>query len=612
MTRFPHPPVIAATRPEKADTPSFFPAGKSHTAHFYSSDELLIREVSQRLAMALDAGGAAVVIATPAHRAAFEEQLQGRGLDLARIARQGRWLALDAEAMLAEFVVEGWPDAKKFLSLLGSILDSLVAAAQSTTGSEQPLLAAYGEMVSVLWEKGKTGAAIRLEELWNELAQERAFHLSCGWPLRFFSRDTEGVVVERICAEHTHVLPPNGYESMSEEERRRRAVFWQLHTQALEEETRYGQLKADEAQMRLAAIVESSNDAIVSKDLNGIVTSWNKAAERILGYTAAEMIGRSITTVIPPELHQDEVEILRKIHAGERIEHFETVRVTKSGERLDVSLTISPVRDSQGRIVGAAKILRDITMQKKLEAALRTTERLASVGRLAATVAHEINNPLEAVTNLIYLVRRHPDLPDAIRGCLEMADEELRRVSHIARQTLGFYRDTTSPVWINVPEVVDEMLAIYQRRFAYKQIAVRKRIAPGLRVRVLHGEFKQIISNLVSNAIDASPQGGAIEVRAWQSTHPLTGAPGIQLVVADQGCGIPEAIRRQIFAPFFTTKKDVGTGLGLWIVKSMLVKTGGWIRCRSRVAERGTSGSGTAMMVFLASDTEPEVPALAA
>src|SRR3954470_164688 len=151
----------------------------------------------------------------------------------------------------------------------------------------------------------------------------------------------------------------------------------------------------NEAALRLAAIVESSDDAIVSKDLNGLVTSWNKSAERIFGWTAEEIVGKSILTIIPPELHSDEPGILSRIRAGKRIEHFETVRMKKSGERVDISLTVSPVKDPQGNIIGAAKIARDITQQKKLEATLRTTERLASVGRLAATVAHEINNPLE-------------------------------------------------------------------------------------------------------------------------------------------------------------------------------------------------------------------------
>lgn len=357
--------------------------------------------------------------------------------------------------------------------------------------------------------------------------------------------------------------------------------------------------RADEAQMRLAAIVESSDDAIASKDLNGIITSWNAAAERILGYSAEDIVGKSILTIIPPELHKDEPEILRKIQAGERIEHFETVRVCKSGEHINVSLTVSPVRDPQDKIIGAAKILRDVTEQKKLENALRTTERLASVGRLAATVAHEINNPLEAVTNLLYLACQDPDLPESARTRLAAADEELKRVAHIARQTLGFYRDTSSPVRLLVANAVAEVLGIYDRRCQYKGIRIATDIPANLRISVLQGEFKQIVSNLVSNAIDASPQNRTLNIRAWASHHPETGSPGIQLVVADQGTGIPPSLRQKIYTPFFTTKRDVGTGLGLWIVRDLLHRRGGRILCRSRVEE---PRSGTVMMVFLPSD----------
>ncbi len=359
--------------------------------------------------------------------------------------------------------------------------------------------------------------------------------------------------------------------------------------------------RADEAQMRLAAIVESSDDAIASKDLNGIITSWNAAAEHILGYTAEEIVGKSILTIIPPELHKDEPEILRRIQAGERIEHFQTIRERKSGERIHVSVTVSPVRDSRGKIIGAAKILRDITEQKKLEAALRTTERLASVGRLAATVAHEINNPLEAVTNLIYLACHDPDVPEGARKCLTIADEELKRVAHIARQTLGFYRDATSPLQLSVATAVGDIVAIYHRRFQYKGIRVEMNIPADLSTCAVQGEFKQIVSNLVSNAIDASPQGARLRVRAWASRHADTGAPGVRLVVADEGSGIPEEIRQKVFTPFFTTKRDVGTGLGLWIVRDLLLRRGGSIRCRSRAEEPNT---GTTMMVFLPSEEE--------
>ena len=155
----------------------------------------------------------------------------------------------------------------------------------------------------------------------------------------------------------------------------------------------------------LAAIVASSDDVIVSKDLNGIITSWNDAATRVFGYTADEMIGTSILKLIPEHLHSDEKTIIENIRAGRRVEHFETVRLTKDGKLIDVSLTVSPVKDANGQVIGASKILRDISNRKRLEQSLLQAEKIAATGRMAATIAHEINNPLEAVMNLLFLLR---------------------------------------------------------------------------------------------------------------------------------------------------------------------------------------------------------------
>ena len=355
------------------------------------------------------------------------------------------------------------------------------------------------------------------------------------------------------------------------------------------------QQRIDEAALRLAAIVESSDDAIVSKDLNGIVTSWNKSAERIFGFTAEEIIGKSILTIIPPELHGDEPGILARIRAGKRIEHFETVRMKKNGERVDISLTVSPVKDRHGNIIGAAKIARDITHQKKLEATLRTTERLASVGRLAATVAHEINNPLEAITNFIYLAKQQPGLSEKLQRYLTNADQELRRVAHIAQQTLGFYRDNSKAAELSVAELIGDVLTIYERKITYKQLRVEREVEPGLTINTVGGELKQVLSNLIANAIDASSESGKIVIRGRATRKSRSGVYGIQITVADTGAGISKDDQRQLFAPFFTTKKDVGTGLGLWITKDLVEKKGGNIRFRST----DQKPSGTVMSVFL-------------
>lgn len=370
----------------------------------------------------------------------------------------------------------------------------------------------------------------------------------------------------------------------------------------------YSPNRAEEAQRRLAAIVESSDDAIASKDLNGIVTSWNKSAERLFGYKAEEIIGRPVTLIIPPELHPDENVILGKIRRGERIEHFETVRVAKNGDRVSVSLTISPVKDREGNVVGAAKIARDITEQKKIEHALRTTEKLAAAGRLAATVAHEINNPLEAVTNLVYLARR--DLTDTskVGSYLELASRELERVAHIARQTLGFYRETSSPLTFNVGRALDDLLLLYSGRFLARKIHVEKQFDKDLEITAMSGEIRQAFSNLITNAIDAMPAGGRLIVRASRShVHRGSDTPGVRITVLDTGSGIAAKDRKQLFQPFFTTKIDVGTGLGLWITRGIVEKHGGTIRLRTRT---GPVAPGTAFSIFLPMDGKAVARAL--
>ena len=163
--------------------------------------------------------------------------------------------------------------------------------------------------------------------------------------------------------------------------------------------------KAQGEIQRLAAIVDSSEDVILSKDLEGIITSWNPAASRLFGYTAEEMVGQSIFKLIPDDLRTEEIGILESIRAGKRAEHFDTLRLKKDGSLVEVSVTVSPIKDGQGRIIGASKILRDVSDRRRMERSLMQAEKIAATGRMAATIAHEINNPLESVTNLLYLLR---------------------------------------------------------------------------------------------------------------------------------------------------------------------------------------------------------------
>ncbi len=342
----------------------------------------------------------------------------------------------------------------------------------------------------------------------------------------------------------------------------------------------------------LAAIVASSDDVILSKDLNGIITSWNDAATRVFGYSPEEMIGASILKLIPEHLHSDETTILENIRAGRRIEHFETVRRAKDGRLIDVSLTISPIKDEEGRVIGASKILRDVSSRKRIEQSLLQAEKIAATGRMAATIAHEVNNPLEAVMNLLYLLRAKIT-DDEGRGFLATAEDELRRVSHIAKQTLGYYREYAAASLASVGDIAEHALTIYEPRCAAACITIRKSIGSSTKIVLRRGEMMQVISNLIVNSIYAMPHGGTLSISVCDVSS--TGN-GVVLTVEDDGVGIGPKDLPKVFDAFFTTRTTVGTGIGLFVAKQFVEGHGGRISIES---DSEPEKHGTTVRVFL-------------
>ncbi len=345
----------------------------------------------------------------------------------------------------------------------------------------------------------------------------------------------------------------------------------------------------EEARLRLAAIVESSDDAIVGKDLKGIITSWNAAATRLFGYQPEEVIGQSVLKLIPPELQYEEAHILGKLTAGERIDHYETKRLRKDGTTFDVSLTISPIKDSKGRVIGASKIARDITDRRRAEAVLIQTEKLAALGRMAAAIAHEVNNPLEAVMNLAYLLTVHPSLDKEARGYARMLLEEVGRISQLTKQTLGFYRDSNKTSEINLPELLDGLLELHQPALTKNRIRVTRAYGQGeTTVCGFAAELRQVFANLILNAVDAMERGGQLLIKI--TAHGQGKERRLHIAVADNGCGISHERRARLFEPFFTTKEGRGNGLGLWVSHSIIRKHGGEIRVHSSqtAGHRGT------------------------
>jgi PAS domain S-box-containing protein len=353
-------------------------------------------------------------------------------------------------------------------------------------------------------------------------------------------------------------------------------------------------VKSDESQFRLAAIVDSADDAIVSKDLNGIVKTWNFAATRIFGYTAEEMVGQSILKLIPENLKYEEDEILRKLRAGERIDHYETTRRRKNGELFDVPVTISPIRDDTGRVIGASKIARDISRRKQFEMLLIQSEKIAATGRMAAAVAHEINNPLESLINLIFLARQDSPEGSKAHKLLLTAEEELERVSHIARQTLGYYRETGTPAEVFLHDLIENVLVVYNSKIISNGISVAANFNDLQRITVSKGELLQVFSNVIANAIDAMNTGGTLDISTRNFVGPS--GPGIQIVISDTGLGIQAEHLPRVFEPFFTTKGNMGTGLGLWVARQLVESRGGQI---SIASNNGKKNSGTVVTIFV-------------
>jgi PAS domain S-box-containing protein len=370
--------------------------------------------------------------------------------------------------------------------------------------------------------------------------------------------------------------------------------------------------RAELASQRLAAIVESSEDAIVSKDLNGIITSWNQGAARLFGYAAEEVIGKSITILIPPGHDDEEPAILARIRRGDRIEHYETVRRRKDGSLLDISLTVSPIRDTNGKIVGASKIARDITQRKQVETALRESEeklrqqaqeleqqlimsgRLVSLGEVTASMAHEFNNPLGIIMGFVEDLLSSTDPAHPNYRALQIIDEESKRCRQIVRDLMEYAQPrSTDFASTSIPDVIERTLQFVENRLYKQKVAVEKTFAPDLpRIQADSRQLEQVFVNLYLNAIDAMPEGGKLRVDAKIAESDGV-APVAVMTVADSGFGIEEVDLPKIFQPFFTAKKRRGMGLGLPICQRIVNNHGGRIEVES---QRGT---GTTFKIYL-------------
>jgi PAS domain S-box-containing protein len=355
-----------------------------------------------------------------------------------------------------------------------------------------------------------------------------------------------------------------------------------------------------EALARLAAIVESSDDAIISKTLEGVITTWNNGAERIFGYTAAEAIGRPITMLVPDDRQYEEPQILARLRAGERVDHYETVRVRKDGGFLEVSVTISPVRDSRGRIVGASKIARDITDQKRFQAELRAAKEAAEeAGRakdhFLSVLSHELRTPLTPVLAAVSALANNPSVPaEEMRSQLDMIRRNVETEARLVDDLLDLTRIARGMLQLHF-EVSDAHAALRNAVTMFQPEIDAKRLAVtfALRAKDHHvwadpGRLQQVFLNLLSNSVKFTPDEGSILVR--------TSNDGEQLIVevSDNGVGIEADVLPRLFHTFEQGDRTVnrrfgGLGLGLSIVRSLVEMHKGSVTASSEGTNKGAT-----------------------
>jgi PAS domain S-box-containing protein len=363
-----------------------------------------------------------------------------------------------------------------------------------------------------------------------------------------------------------------------------------------------------QSEQRLRTTLDSIGDGVITCDAAGRIQMMNPVARALTGWSQSEADGQPLEKVfhIVNEMSRQTLET--PVAKVKRLDHIvgmanHTVLIRKDGTELNVSDSGAPIRNKNGEIIGIVLVFRDITMERKTQDALIANEKLAVAGRLAATIAHEIHNPLDSVSNLLYLMRNGAT-PEESRQFMDMAEQELARVTQISRAMLGLYRESKAPVVTDLKEMLQEILLLMERRFIELNVMVSAKMPQTVSVPAFPAELRQVFTNLITNAAEAASPGGKVEVSITPNAAGTDAIaqkilPGATVTIADNGSGIPQEVQSHLFQPFFTTKGERGTGLGLWVSRGIMNKHGGTISLKSDTSE---TAHGTVVSVFLASN----------
>jgi PAS domain S-box-containing protein len=324
-----------------------------------------------------------------------------------------------------------------------------------------------------------------------------------------------------------------------------------------------------------------------------VIQSWNNGAENIFGFSSSEAIERPLLSLFGEEGQADLRQAIHQLEDGAEINRDMT-GLRKDGAAIELSIWLTPHLEAPGTLVAFSAVIRNITVRKQTERALLQNEKLASVGRLASSIAHEINNPLEAVTNLLYILESCVSGEEA-RALVATAQEELARVSYVATHTLKFHKQSSNRTVTDIAALADSVLGLYRARLQNAGIEAVNDCTGTSPLYCFEGELRQVLVNVVSNAFDAMRNGGRLVFRSRNVTRWSSCDKGIRITVADTGTGMDAVTLSRLFEAFFSTKGIGGTGLGMWITKELIEKNGGVIKVRSST---DPASSGTVVSMF--------------
>ena len=386
--------------------------------------------------------------------------------------------------------------------------------------------------------------------------------------------------------------------TLTRRELRQLSDNYEKHLRAEAEKSR----QLAESRERFQTTLNSLGDAVIATDANGFVRYINPVAQQLTGWTDySEAQGRPLQEVArlldekTREPFPDPVEAVRRTEKVVPMSN-RTLLVSQSGQEYPIEMSAAPIVGENSQLSGVVLVFRDVTQRRLTEQTLRASDRLTQAGRMAATIAHEIRNPLDTVSNLLFLLRQGTYPSPETRQYLDMAREELSRITQITGQLLTFHREAQSPVQVDMVKVLESVLTLYAPQIQMAGMNVTKRFQTHRSVRGFPGELRQVFANLVANSIHSMPSGGRLLLHVYESSLATDSSRrGVRVTVLDDGGGIPPDVRKNLFSPFYTTKGEGGTGLGLWVTRGIVEKHEGTIHFISTVR---SGRSGTAFSVF--------------